>query len=101
MMSPSVFATGVAIWLSIHRAGLESVELIDRFPVLTGHFGYTRGDHEPGRHGRGHGDARTRQQVVHGDLQQTEALFVRLEPLQVRSWLANRGHGIDTANDAK
>ena len=29
--------------LSIHRAGLESVELIDRFPVLTGHFGYALG----------------------------------------------------------
>ena len=88
--------------LSIHRAGLESVELIDRFPVLTGHFGYTRGDHEPGMSRlRTWRDARTRQQVVYGDLQQTEALFVRLEPLQVRSWLANRGHGIDTANDAK
>ena len=29
-------------------AGLQAVELIDRFPVLRGVFGYTRGDAAPG-----------------------------------------------------
>ena len=88
--------------LSIERAGLESVELIDRFPVLTGHYGYTRGDQEPGksrlrtwRHGR------TRQQVVYADLQQTEALFIRLDPRRVHAWLGLRGHELASADDSK
>src|SRR5690606_26616254 len=33
---------------ALEAAGLEDVELVDAFPVLTGNFGYTRGDQEPG-----------------------------------------------------
>lgn len=91
-----------AYTLAIARAGLESIELIDRFPVLTGHYGYTRGDQDPGaallRTWR---DSRSRQQVVYADLHETEALFVRLDPMRVRRWLADRGHPIGPATNAK
>jgi hypothetical protein len=33
---------------AIDEACLDRVEFIDRFPVLTGHYGYTRGDPSPG-----------------------------------------------------
>src|SRR5690606_34183979 len=33
---------------AIDAAGLEGVELVDTFPVLTGNFGYIRGDPTPG-----------------------------------------------------
>ena len=33
---------------ALAASGLEAVELIDRFPVLVGNFGYTRGDVAPG-----------------------------------------------------
>lgn len=88
--------------LSIDRAGLETVELIDRFPVLTGHFGYTRGDHEPGKSRlRTWRDPRTRQQVVYADLQETEALFVRLDPMRVHGWMVERGHVLSPAATPK
>lgn len=78
---------------ALRTAGLCAVDLIDRFPVLTGHFGYTRGDHEPGkgrlvpykgRYGQGY--------KVYADIAETEALFVRLEPMKVAEWLADAGH---------
>lgn len=78
---------------ALRTAGLCAVDLIDRFPVLMGHFGYTRGDHEPGkgwlvpykgRHGQGY--------KVYADIAETEALFVRLEPMKVAKWLADAGH---------
>lgn len=82
---------------AIAAAGLAGIELIERFPIFTGHFGYTRGDHTPGestlRPFRHH-DNRTRRNVypVYGDLAQTEALLVKLDPMLVAVWLRNRGH---------
>ena len=35
--------------VALRNAGLEAVDLIDEFPVLTGQFGFTRGDPNPGR----------------------------------------------------
>jgi len=81
-------------------AGVAAVDLIDRFPVLTGHFGYTRGDHEPGsgrlvpfkgRHGEGY--------RVYADIAETEALFVRLDPLRVAQWLAGQGYQLPVWTD--
>jgi hypothetical protein len=77
--------------LAINRAGIERVELIDRFPVLTGQYGYTRGTSEPG-------ESRLRtyrepngEYIVYGDLAPTEALFIRLDPLKVHAWLRVQG----------
>jgi hypothetical protein len=87
---------------ALRTAGLYSVDLIERFPILSGHFGYTRGDHDPGkgrlvpykgRHGQGYN--------VYADIAETEALFVRLDPLRVAEWLTNEGHGIPAWHDER
>jgi len=87
---------------ALRSAGLCAVELIERFPVLTGHFGYTRGDHEPGkgrlvpykgRHGQGY--------RVYADIAETEALFVRLDPMRVAKWLVDAGHPLAEWHDER
>lgn len=87
---------------ALGSAGLYAVDLIERFPVLTGHFGYTRGDHEPGkgrlvpykgRHGQGY--------KVYADIAETEALFVRLDPIRVAKWLTDEGHSLPEWHDER
>lgn len=81
---------------ALATAKLERVDMIDRFPILTGHYGWTRGGQDPGQ-------ARLRvfkdksAFVVHGDLGATEALLFRLAPAAVRDWLSTRGHDIAEA----
>ncbi|MFN3152109.1 hypothetical protein [Bremerella sp.] len=84
-----------------HDSGLESVEFIDRFPVLNGNYGYTRGESRPGatrlvsyRH------PQSGNPVVYADVAQTEALFVKLDPVKVARWLENRGHKLFKWEDA-
>ncbi len=77
--------------LAMTRAGLDTVELIDRFPILTAQFGYTRGDSAPGASKLKTWSHRSSgQRMVYADLQETEALFVRLDPLKVHRWLRER-----------
>jgi hypothetical protein len=77
---------------AIAEAGLESVEFLERFPVLTAAFGFTRGDTATGgstlRWFKGE-DTAIR---LHGLKAETEALLFRLEPVRVAEWLADRGH---------
>lgn len=77
---------------SLERAGIETIELVDRFPVMTGMFGYTRGNPSPGasrlvafRESGGY--------AVYADLAETEALFVRLNAHRVADWL--RRHRVE------
>ncbi|TLP78711.1 hypothetical protein FEA48_05800 [Pseudomonas nitroreducens] len=88
--------------IALNSAGLSAVDLIEKFPVLTGQFGYTRGDHEPGKgmlkpfkgkHDQGY--------RIYADIAETEALFVRLNPLEVAKWLEARGHSLSPWNDEK
>lgn len=80
---------------AVHRAGFESVELMDRFPVLTGNFGYTRGSSEAGATRlRPFKDSRSDAYVVYSELAETEALFFRFDALRVHEWLTDRGHGL-------
>lgn len=84
---------------ALRTAGLHSVELVDRFPVLTAQFGYTRGGGAPGE-----GRLRTYRgakgsYTIYGDLAVTEALFVRLSPKRVLSWLRARGFPLPDAPD--
>lgn len=77
---------------AIAHAGLAAVDLAERFPVLNIMYGYTRGG----------GDAGSTRLVpfrdprggyrLHGDLSETEALFLRLDPVRVAQWLLSRGH---------
>jgi hypothetical protein len=80
-------------------AGLDRVEFIDRFPVLTAQYGYTRGPTAPGT-------ARLRtyrevngDYVLYGELAQTEALFIRLKPLKAHTWLTSLGFALPVAQD--
>jgi hypothetical protein len=88
--------------LALHRAGLQEIDLLDRFPVLVGNFGYTRGASTPGQSTlRLWRDRRSNQYLVHADLLETEALFVRLDPMRVAEWLRRRGHPIDPVQNPK
>lgn len=86
---------------AIQRAGMTSVDLVDRFPVLKAVYGFTRGGFEPGeaRLNRFHGKGNAYR--VYGDLQQAEALMFQLDPLQVHQWLTDRGHQLPPAADAR
>lgn len=85
---------------ALSTAKLERVDLIDRFPILTGHYGYTRGGQDPGQ-SRLRVFKKKMSYVVHGDLGATEALLFRLSPDAVRDWLAARGHGIEEARGSR
>jgi hypothetical protein len=76
---------------ALKRAGLDRVELIDRFPVLTGQFGYTRGVSAPGESQLRTYRESNGEYSIFGELVQTEALFLRLDPLRVYRWLKSRG----------
>ena len=81
-------------------AGLETVELVDRFPVLTGNFGYTRGETKPGKSRLVPFQDRRGNYTVYANLAETEALLVRLDPARVAQWLVSRGHALDPWTDA-
>lgn len=73
------------------RAGIHDIELCDKFPVLTGMFGYTRGDPAPGASRLMAFRERNGSYRVYADVAETEALFVRLKPQRVCDWLTKRG----------
>ena len=92
-----LYSTGYPAALA--AAGLQSVDLMDRFPILTGVFGYTRGDYAPGASALV--PFRNRQYVnsLHASLVETEALFWRLDPVAVARWLGSRGHKLNDFHD--
>jgi hypothetical protein len=79
---------------------IEGVELIERFPVLTGQFGYTRGKHEPGA-GKLVSFRSRNGYRIYADIAETEAYFVRLAPQRVAKWLEKRGHKLSSWSDAR
>jgi hypothetical protein len=86
---------------AVHAAGLEAVDFIDRFPVLTANFGFTRGDPAPGAARLVTFRDRRGQTVVYGDVAHTEAIFVRLQPERVAHWLQLRGFALPAFHDAR
>ncbi len=81
--------------VALKSSGLCGVDLVDRFPVLTGHFGYSRGGQDPEQarlvtYREAGGEYR-----VYGDVAETEALFIRLDPTQVLRWLILKGHNLN------
>jgi hypothetical protein len=86
---------------ALRRAGLERVELVDRFPVLTGQFGYTRGDSTPGKSRLRTYRETNGEYTVYGELAQTEALFVRLDPLWVWKWMSAQGRQLAEVRSSK
>jgi len=87
------YATG------IEAACLDRVEFIDRFPVLTGHYGFTRGDPSPGASRLRAFREADGTYSVYGDIAETEALFIRLAPEQVAAWLRSQGHQLEDWTD--
>jgi hypothetical protein len=85
-------------------AGLEAIDFVDRFPILTGHFGYTRGpSNDPAASVLVPFQTRDGDYAVFGEMNDTEALFVRLDPIRVADWLHARGIPIEAgeANSAR
>ncbi len=82
---------------TLSSAGIQRIDLVERFPILTGQFGYTRGDHEPGSARLRVFQEKDGTYIVYGDISETEALFVRLEPTRVLEWLRARGHALDSS----
>ncbi|MFG1918246.1 hypothetical protein [Micromonospora sp. NPDC048898] len=77
---------------ALARAGIDGLDLVDRFPVLSAMYGYTRGDDDPAKcrlvpFRRKRGGYR-----LYGNLAETEAFLVRLDPARVATWLSSRGH---------
>lgn len=85
---------------SMEASGIHSVDLVDKFPVLNGHYGYTRGPFEPGLSRlmpfRGQRNEGYR---VYAEIGVTEAFFIRLDPKRVARWLAREGHILNEWTD--
>lgn len=86
---------------AITTAGLESVDLFDRFPILTGVFGYTRGDYAPGASALVPFKHKAGGVSIHADFAETEALYFRLDPVRVANWLVRRGRVLPAFDDAR
>ena len=84
---------------AIKEAGVQRVDLVEKFPILHGQFGYTRGDYEPGASRLKTFRKKSGAVVVYGDLSNTEALVFRLDPVRVLFWLRHRGHNVSSSND--
>ncbi len=79
---------------ALASAGLAGADLVEKFPVMSVTYGFTRGGGEADtvtlRPFRG----RHTTYRLHGQLAETEALFIRLDPQLVRTWLETRGHDL-------
>ena len=77
---------------AIREAGLDEVELLEPFPVLTTVFGYTRGEAAAGASTLRPFRAADGSIRLHAIKAETEGLLFRLDPLRVANWLTARGH---------
>lgn len=86
---------------AFRSAGVESIELVDKFPVFTGAFAYTRGDPAPGKTQLIPFKDRRGEYVVYGDLSETEALFISLRVGAVASWMTRAGYALSRFDDER
>lgn len=88
---------------SLHEAGIYGVDLVDRFPVMSVTYGYTRGAGEANELTLRPFRGRNTTYRFHGQLSETEAFFVRLDPVRVCRWVKRRGHnlGLQPESDAR
>jgi hypothetical protein len=88
--------------VALSRAGIDGLDLVDKFPVLNAMYGYTRGDDDP-RTSRLVAFKRSKFGYrLFGNLAETEAFLVRLDPVRVARCLQARDHrlpGWSAAND--
>jgi hypothetical protein len=76
---------------AVRRAGLQDIDLVDRFPILRGVFGYTRGGKPAGETRLVTYTGKKGAVRIHGDANETEALYLRLDPVRVAKWLQQKG----------
>jgi hypothetical protein len=87
---------------ALEAAGIEAIELVERFPIMTGVYGYTRGKPNPGQSRLVPFKPRSgRTYTVYGDVAETEALFIRLAPMAVADWLRLRGFALPAWTDSR
>lgn len=83
---------------AIVAAGLKDIDHVDRFPILRGVFGYTRGGRPAGETRLVAFTGRQNSVRIHADASETEALYLRLDPVRVAAWLRARSL-LDVAPD--
>ena len=76
---------------TLEAAGLEEIDFVDRFPILRAVFGYTRGGGPAGTQRLGTFRGVQDTVRVFADAGETEAYFLRLNPMRVARWLCNKG----------
>ena len=76
---------------ALARAGIDGLDLVDKFPVLQAAYGYTRGEDDPSRCTIVPFREGTKYRL-YGYRSDTEAFLIRLDPVRVANWLADRGH---------
>lgn len=86
---------------ALRRAGLAGADLVDRFPVLRGVFGYSRAGGTAGDSRIVMFRGRSGALRVYADSIETEALLLRLDPLRVAAWLRSRGHQISVPDNPR
>lgn len=86
---------------AIHRAGLADVDLVDRFPILRGVFGYTRGGKPAGETRIVTYTGKRNEVRLYGDTNETEAFYLRLDPVRVAKWLHRKGLLADAPDDSE
>lgn len=77
---------------ALRRAGIDGLDLVDRFPVLNAMYGYTRGDDDPSKCRLVPFRRKRSGYRLYGNLAETEAFLIRLDPVRVATWLSGRGH---------
>ena len=85
----------------IAGARLDSVHLLERFPVLTGFYGYSRGDRRGPRPPRLNWFRERSKLRLYSLRSETEGLLFTLDPVAVAAWLQARGHLLGTLTDPR
>lgn len=76
---------------AIAGAGLCDVDHVDRFPILRGVFGFSRGGGRAGEKRLVSFRGRDSAIRVYADANETEALYLSLDPVRVAQWLKRKG----------
>ena len=84
---------------ALQAAKLHRLDFVDKFPVLSGQFGYTRGVPDPGASHLVAFRERAGDYIVYGETIQTEALFVQLSGTRMAEWLVGQGHQVSEYHD--
>jgi hypothetical protein len=86
---------------SINDAGLSDVDHVDRFPILRGVFGFSRGGGSAGDRRLVSFRGKNSAIRVYADANETEALYLSLDPVKVARWLNRKGLLTEAPQEAR